>query len=131
MKWLQDSSQSNVDDLKNVRREAGRYFRNKKKVYLKTKIDELETDSKVKNTCIRDLYRGISDFSKGYQPRANIVQDLVRGFHSILARWRNHFSQLCNVHVVNDVRQTEIHTAEPLVSEPCALRLRFSWLFKS
>jgi len=28
------------------------------------------------------------------------------------------FSQLLNVHGVNDVRQTEIHTAEPIVSEP-------------
>jgi hypothetical protein len=35
-----------------------------------------------------------------------------------MARWRNHFSQLWNVHGVNDVRQTEIHTAEPLVPEP-------------
>jgi hypothetical protein len=25
-----------------------------------------------------------------------------------------------NVHDVNDVRQTEIHTAEPLLPEPCA-----------
>ena len=37
-----------------------------------------------------------------------------------MARWRNYFSQLLNVHGVNDVRQTEIHTAEPLVSEPNA-----------
>jgi hypothetical protein len=28
------------------------------------------------------------------------------------------FSQLLNVHGVNDVRQTEIHTAKPLVPEP-------------
>ena len=34
--------------------------------------------------------------------------------------WRNHFSQLFNVHGVSDVRQTEIHTAEPLVAEPSA-----------
>ena len=40
--------------------------------------------------------------------------------HSILARWRNYFSQLLNVDGVNDVRQTEIHTAEPLVPEPSA-----------
>ena len=40
--------------------------------------------------------------------------------HSILARWRNHFSQLLNVHMVNDVRHTELHTAEPLVPEPSA-----------
>jgi len=40
--------------------------------------------------------------------------------HSILARWKNHFSQLLNVHGVNDVRQREIHTAEPLLSQPSA-----------
>ena len=40
--------------------------------------------------------------------------------HSILARCRNHFSQLLNVHRVNDVKQTEIHTAEPLVLESSA-----------
>ena len=32
--------------------------------------------------------------------------NLVTDSHSISARWRNHFSQLLNVHVVNDVRQT-------------------------
>ena len=40
--------------------------------------------------------------------------------HSILARWRNHFSQLLNVHSINDVRQREIHTTEPLLSETSA-----------
>jgi len=44
--------------------------------------------------------------------------DLVADSHSILARWRNYFSQILNVHGINDVRQTEIHTAEPLVPEP-------------
>ena len=42
---------------------------------------------------------------------------MVTDSYSILARWRNHFLQLLNVHGVNDVRQTEIHTAEPLVPE--------------
>ena len=53
MQWLQDPNQSNVDNLNNVRREASRHFRIKKKTYLKAKIDELETYSKIKN--IRDL----------------------------------------------------------------------------
>jgi hypothetical protein len=35
-----------------------------KKEYLNTQIDELETNSKVKN--IRDLYGGINDFKKVY-----------------------------------------------------------------
>ena len=43
---------------------------------------------------------------------------LVTGFHSILARWRKYFSQLLNVHCVNDDRHTKIHTGEPLVPEP-------------
>jgi len=117
MQWVQDPSQSNVDHLNNVRCEASGHFRNKNKEYLKANIEELETNSKIKN--IRGLYRGISDFKTGYQPRTNIVKDekgdLVTGCHSILAWWRNHFSQLLNIHGVNDVRQTEIHTAEPLV----------------
>jgi len=45
---------------------------------------------------------------------------LVADSHSILARWRNCFSQILNVPGVNDVTQTETHTAEPLVPEPSA-----------
>jgi len=30
MQWIQDPSQSNVDNLNNVRRDASRHFRNKK-----------------------------------------------------------------------------------------------------
>jgi hypothetical protein len=45
---------------------------------------------------------------------------LVTDSHSILARWRNNFSQLLNGHGVNDVSQTEIHTTEPLVPVPSA-----------
>ena len=46
--------------------------------------------------------------------------DLVADSQSILARWRNYFSQPLNVHGVNDVRQAKIQTAEPLVPEPSA-----------
>ena len=43
--------------------------------------------------------------------------DLVADSHSIMTRWRNYFSQLLNVHGAKEVRQAEIHTAEPLVPE--------------
>ena len=43
MKWVQDTSQSNVYNLNNVRCEATVHFRNKKQVYLKAKVEELET----------------------------------------------------------------------------------------
>jgi len=52
--------------------------------------------------------------------------DLVIDSHSILARWRNCFSQLFNVHGVSDVRQKEIHTAEPLVPEPSAFKVEMA-----
>jgi len=55
MQWIQDPSRSNVDNLNNVRSDASRHFRNQKKAYLKAKIEELETNSKINN--IRDLYR--------------------------------------------------------------------------
>jgi len=54
------------------------------------------------------------------------VSDLVAYFYGIVARWRNHFSQLLNVRGVNDVRQTEIHTAEPLVPEPSAFEVELA-----
>ena len=79
---------------------------------------------------IMDLYRGISDFKKGYQPRTNVVKDekgdLVADCYSIVARWRGYFSQLLNVHGVHDVRQTETHTAEPLVPEPSAFEVELA-----
>jgi len=84
---------------------------------LKAKIEELETNSKINN--IRDLYRGINDVKKGYQPRTRIVKDekgdLVADSHSIMERWRNIFSQTLNVHGVSEVRQAETHsrTASP------------------
>jgi hypothetical protein len=71
-------------------------------------IDALETNSNIKN--IRDFYGGISDFKKGDQPRTNIANnkkgDLVTDFNSILARWSKHFSELLNVHRVNDIIKT-------------------------
>jgi uncharacterized protein YaaR (DUF327 family) len=49
LQWLQDPSEINGDNLKIMRCEASRYFRNKKKEYLKDKINELATNSKNKN----------------------------------------------------------------------------------
>jgi len=67
---------------------------------------------------------------KGYQPRTSIVKDekgdLIADSHSIMARWRNYFSQILNVHGVSVVRQAEIHTAELLVPEPSALEVELT-----
>ena len=53
MQWTQDPSQSNVDILNNVRSEVSRHFRNKNKADIRSKIEKLETNSKIQN--IRDF----------------------------------------------------------------------------
>jgi hypothetical protein len=58
LQWLQDPGEINGYNLNNVRHEESRCFRNKKREYLKYKINDLPTNSKNKN--IRDLYRGIN-----------------------------------------------------------------------
>jgi len=45
MQWVHEPSQSNIDNLNNVRRDASRHFRNKKKEYLRAKIEGLETNN--------------------------------------------------------------------------------------
>jgi hypothetical protein len=122
---LQDRSEIKGDNPNNVRREASRHFRKKKRKYLKDKINELAMNSKNKN--IRDLYRGINEYRRGYQPRINLVKDkngdLLADSYNILYRWKNCFSQLLNVHNDSDVRQIEVHTAEPLVPGPSHLEV--------
>jgi hypothetical protein len=62
---LQDQNEANEDNLSDVRPEASRHFSNKKREYLKDKINELESNNKN----ITNLYRGINEFKKGYQSR--------------------------------------------------------------
>jgi hypothetical protein len=51
---------------------------------------------------IRDLYRGINEFKKGYQPGINIVKDqngnVIADPKNVLNRWKNFFNQVLNVH---------------------------------
>jgi hypothetical protein len=88
MQWLQNPSQSNVDNLNKVRRDDSRHIRNKKNAYLKAKIEELEANSKINN--IGDLYRDNNGFKKTYQPTTVIVKDekgdLVADSHIIMTR---------------------------------------------
>jgi hypothetical protein len=69
-------------------REASRYFRNRKREYLKNKINALAMNSRKKN--VRDLYRGINEFKRGYQPGNNLVKDengdLLADTNNILKR---------------------------------------------
>jgi hypothetical protein len=88
----------------------------------------LQQNSKNKN--IGDLYRGINGFKRGYQPRNNLVKDengdLLADSQNTLNRWKNHYYQLLNVHNISDVRQIEVHTAEPLVPGPNRLEVEIT-----
>jgi hypothetical protein len=83
---------------------------------------------KTKN--IRDLYRGVNEFKKGYQPRINILKDnkgnLLADPQSIWNRWKIFFNQVLNVHGVHDVRQMDKHTVEPLVPEPSLVKVEIA-----
>jgi hypothetical protein len=65
------------------------------------------------------MYKDITVFKKDYHPTTNMVKD-ERGFilvrpHKIVNRWKNYLSVIeC------DVRETEIHTAEPSVPDDTA-----------
>ena len=50
---------------------------------------------------------------------------MVADCNSVLCRCRNHFSQLLNVHRVNDDNQIEVHTAE-LVPEPSVFEFQLA-----
>jgi hypothetical protein len=104
---LQNQSQINGDNLQNLRRGTSRTFRNEERECLKDKINELETHNKNKD--IKDLYRGLNEFKKGYQTRINIINDengnLLADPHSVLNRWKHLFNQVQNVFGVHDVRQ--------------------------
>jgi hypothetical protein len=79
---------------------------------------------------VRDLYRGIIGFKKGYQPRTNRVKDekgdLVADSYCIVARWRKYFSQLLNTREFNYVRHTELYTAETLMLKSSAFEVELA-----
>jgi hypothetical protein len=109
LQWLQHPSEINGDNQNNIRCEASRHFRNKKREYLKERIIELAVNSKNKN--IRFLYRGINECKRGCQPRKITVKDGnddLADSHNILNRCKNYFTKLLNVPGVSDVRQIEI-----------------------
>jgi hypothetical protein len=69
LQWLQDPSEINGGDLNNIRHEASRHFRNKKKECLKDRINVIAMNSKNKNI------RGRNEFKRGYQPTSNLIKD--------------------------------------------------------
>ena len=62
-------------------------------------VNKLEENSK--NNNIREIYKGINEFKKGYQTRTYIIKKhdgtIVADTISILSKWEQFFSCLLNV----------------------------------
>jgi hypothetical protein len=101
MQWMQDPSQSNVENLNKARRDASSHLGNLKKAYMKPKIEELETNSKLKKC---------EGLVLGHKRLQEEQGDFVVDPYSILAWWRNCFSQELNVHGVNDRTGRNAHS---------------------
>ena len=60
---------------------------------MRAKVNKLEENSKN----IREMYKGINEFKKGYQPRAYVTKKhygtIVADSTSILSRWELFFSK--------------------------------------
>jgi hypothetical protein len=113
--------------LQNLGCETSRTFRNKKREYLKGKINELETNNKSKNT--RDFYGSINVFKKGDQPRLYYKDEncnLLEDPQSVSNRCKNFFNQALNIHGIHNVRQKDIQTAETLVQEPSLVEVEIA-----
>jgi hypothetical protein len=52
--------------------------------------------------------------------------DLLVDAPIILNRWKNYFSQLLNAHNVSNVRQLEVHVAQPLLPGPSHLEVEIA-----
>jgi hypothetical protein len=50
LQWLQDTNEANEGNLSDVRWEASRHFRNRKREYLKDKINELVSAVRIRTS---------------------------------------------------------------------------------
>jgi hypothetical protein len=125
---LQNTNQINGDNLQNLRRETSKIFRNKEREYLKGKINELLANNKNEN--IKDLYRDINELWKDTNPELMLKKDenhnVLADTQNILNSWKKLFNHMLNIHGVHDVSQMDIHTAEPLVSEPSLVEVEIA-----
>jgi hypothetical protein len=93
-----------------------RSHRFNKEIFNFKKLNEVEGTEKYFCRGLKEV-RSFGRFGR-YQPRNNLVTDqnydLLADSH-IINRWKNYFPHLLNVHSIRDIKQIEIHAAEPLV----------------
>jgi hypothetical protein len=103
--------------MKNVRCGTSRTFITKGRWSFRKK--ELRLKEKVRKMC--QSLRGLSEFEKGYRPSANLINDRNGDLFADSHKFGKVKELVC--HLLDDVRQTKLHTAEPLVPEPISVEL--------
>jgi hypothetical protein len=126
--WLQNPNNQTAEDFSNVRRDNCIMSRKRKRDYMKAKFKNLEENSKDKN--IREMYKGIIEFKKGYQPCAYVIKKYdgitVADTTSTLSRWKRFFSNLLNVNQSTSRGGSEVYTAEPDIPEPSLIEVQLA-----
>ena len=78
---------------------------------MKAKVNKLEENSKSKN--IREMYKAINEFKKGYQPRAYVIKKhdgtILADATGILSRWEQFFSNVLNVNQSTSHEGSEVY----------------------
>ena len=88
---------------------------------MKAKVKKFEKNSV--NKSILEMYKGINQFKKGYQPRAYVLiikkddGKIVVDSTSILSRWEQFYSNLLNVNQSTSHEGSEICTAKTDIPE--------------
>jgi O-glycosyl hydrolase len=111
---MENPYQINEDNVDIVQQEASRSFRMKKRG-MSDKNKLLSLKQIIRSKVLETPAEALTIL------RTNMVRekngDLLGDSYNIFNRWMNYFVQLLDVHGVNTVRQTAVHTAEPLVTE--------------
>lgn len=125
--YLSDSNVENREIYVMCRKQVEKIVRQKKREWEKNRVLDI-VDNNNKNN-MRELYAGINSIRKGYQSQTTLIKDkngnLLADEAGILMRWKNYFDELLNVHANDRNRiESEIHTAEPEITEPTINEVR-------
>ena len=97
--WQQNPNDQTAEDFSNLKRNTCRTFKKMKRDYMKAKVNKLEENSNNKN--IWEMYKGINEFKKDYQPRVYVIKKhdgrIEADRTSILNIWEKLFSNLLKV----------------------------------
>ncbi|XP_055388146.1 uncharacterized protein LOC129616516, partial [Condylostylus longicornis] len=120
-KTLQRCTRANMENYTEKRRIATKLCRNKKKLYMKEKVSQIQNDYNHGN--IRKFYKDINYAANNFQPKLALCKDkdgkMITEENEIIKRWAEHFKDTLNK-TTEESQEDEniIYTAEPLIDTP-------------